>query len=231
MKASLILLISTSALMTGLLACANVKVEVKSLNSGEYDAQQEYSKGKEGKLEGNILKTETRDIDYNYTLHSPYLKHKVLQMADILANAGLFAAAGYVRDHKKGIFIFIDHPPIDKRVVLKQSHRLKRMGRALKRTHDDDYRLAGDILYEISEAIVTDDVSKAKRQVLLLEEFYKEDITRSLGRNSGDDGILRDITDKTIGNIIEAVESFSKAIQNKVIKTLNLQNVIEGSLL
>lgn len=177
-------------------------------------------------LTEKLMAVKTQDIDYNYTLHSKYLKYKVFQTADIIANASLFAATGWIRDHRKRAYIHLGHP-VSKVLVAKQSRKLKKMGFALKRTNDDDYRLAGDILIQLSKTIHANP-GEAKRQVLLLEEFYREDLERPAVAESKDQGQLQGMANEVLGCIRETVGQCTKALQEQALNALNLQNVLGG---
>jgi len=183
---------------------------------------------REKPLTEKLMAVKTQDIDYNYTLHSKYLKYKVFQTADIIANASLFAATGWIRDHRKRAYIHLGHP-VSKVLVVKQSRKLKKMGFALKRTNDDDYRLAGDILIQLSRTILANP-GEAKRQVLLLEEFYREDLVRPAVAEAKDQGQLQGMANEVLGCIRETVGQCTKALQEQALNALNLQNVLGGML-
>gem|GEM_PF-3669335 len=112
---------------------------------------------------------------------------------------------------------------------MKQSRKLKKMGFALKRTNDDDYRLAGDILIQLSRTILANP-GEAKRQVLLLEEFYREDLVRPAVAEAKDQGQLQGMANEVLGCIRETVGQCTKALQEQALNALNLQNVLGGML-
>lgn len=193
-----------------------------------YDASERYQAAKKGTTQGKILSAESTDSDYNYTLGSGYSKHKVLQLADVLANANLFAATGYVRDHGKKRFVFLEHPPIDKRILVAQSRKLRKMANALMRTDDGDYRLAGELLSNMADSISSGNVKTAKRQLLVFEEFYSCDLQKPVEMSTKEEDALKSVAQGVMGEVNSLLDNFKQELQQQALGALNLQNVIGG---
>lgn len=174
-----------------------------------------------------LMSLESRDLNYNDTLHSARQKHMVLKLADLLANAGLLSATGYIRDHAQKKYIFISQPPVDVRIPIRQSRKVRKMGQALSNTNDDDYRLAGSIMIGLADCLSAGDNPGSKRKVLLLEEFY-------LSPNPGDKAMeeneeqLRGIAEEVMGSLKGILNGFSKEAQDKALESLNLQSILGG---
>lgn len=176
-----------------------------------------------------LLAADARDRDYNNTLHDPYLKHQVLNLADLLANAGLLSATGYVRDHKQRKYVFITDPPLDLRIGVKQSRKIRRMGQAMQRTLDDDYKLAGGIMVALADRLAIADGPGAKRQVLLLEEYYSGDLKKHSNKTAQDNEQLRGIADEVMTGVWDVLNQYSLDIQAKALRGLNLDTILGGT--
>lgn len=193
-----------------------------------YDPSQSYESAKKNTAQGRILEAKSSDSDYNYTLGSEYSKHKVMQLADVMANASLFAATGYVRDHKRGKFVFLDHPPVDRRILAGQSRKLRKMSNALKKTNDDDYNLAGKLLDKLADCITSGNAKAAKRQLLVFEEFYSRELEKPENISSKEEEALRSVAQGVMGEVNSLLDNFKQELQQQALGALNLQNVIGG---
>lgn len=178
-------------------------------------------------IKRELLSMESQEQNYNSTLHSRRQRQSVLRLADLLANAGLLSATGYIRDHVMRKYIFISQPPVDIRVPIRQSRKIRKMGQALSNTNDDDYKLAGSIMTGLADCLATGDSAGAKRQVLLLEEFYlaPDPGTKALDDNEEQ---LRSMADEVMGSVRTILNGFSKDAQERSLEALNLKNVLGG---
>lgn len=174
-----------------------------------------------------LLSTEAKEHDYNATLHSEQMKQQVLILADILANAGLLTATGYIRDHKRQKYVFITQPSVDIRVPIRQSRKVRKMGQALLRTRDDDYKLAGSIMICLADCLATGDNPGSKRQVLLLEEFYLRNPVISQREIQGNEQ-LKEIADEVMSNVKSILNQYAGDVQDKALEGLNLKSILGG---
>lgn len=174
----------------------------------------------------DILSELIKNNDFNNTLHSDYLKHKVLSMADTVANTSYFTISGHIRDHKKREFIFIEFPPIDHKEVVLQARKLKKLSRALLRTNDGDYQLAGKLLLQLSNAIAQRERKEANRLIALFEDFYAEDLVKPNNLNDKDQSFLKSLTNSVVDEFKSIFSSVSSNLQKKAIGALNLEAVL-----
>lgn len=179
------------------------------------------------RIKNELMRVESSDLNYNETLHSARQRRVVLKLADLLANAGLLSATGYIRDHVLRKYVFISQQPVDIRVPIRQSRKIRKMGQALKNTNDDDYRLAGGIMTSLADCLATGDNEGAKRQVLLLEEFYLAP-DESINNSEENEEQLRSMSDEVMGSVRTILNGFSKDTQDRALEALNLKNILGG---
>lgn len=214
--------------VAGVVGCvAAFSSNAVAVNKNAHDKYMEYKKGS---FENKMLSVTINNHDFNNTLHSDYLKYRVINLADIIANASYYTLTGYIRNHKTREFVFISSPPIDRKVIVFQKRKLIKLGRALKRTSDDDYKLAGDLLLQLSKAISKENVKEAERLISLFEDFYSDDLKIRKDIKSKDEAMLNDISNSIVGELKGVFSGLSSSIQGEAISALNLKNILGGRL-
>lgn len=209
--------------------CSAAEVKNKSEKDVAYTEVDKFAQNKSG-IEKDILSLTVDKYDFNDTLHSPIMKSRVLFLADITANASYYTMTGYVRDHNKREFIFLSNPPLDRHVTIKQARKLIKFGRALKRTNNDEYVLAGSILIDLARAITQEEKESAKRLISKYEDYFSDEINYKEGKVS-DSEFLSDISNSIVSEVSGIVNTLSGSLQEKAINALNLKNVLGGKLL
>jgi len=102
------------------------------------------------------------------------------------------------------------------------------MGTALKRTNDDDYRLAGQLLFDLGGDIAQQKVDTAKSEVLVIEEFYREDLGTPKEQTAKDSEQLKGMADQVTGSFTSIFGQLSDTVQKDAFDKLNLTDILGG---
>jgi hypothetical protein len=164
--------------------------------------------------------------DFNNTLHSQFLKDRVLKLAAFVANSSYFALTGGVLDFKKRKYIYFSKP-LSIQTRLEQSHKLKKLGQALLRTRDDDFKVAGGVLIDLSNSIAQGDKEASKKSLSKFNDFWLASIKPEPIQGK-DAELLQKISDSIVSEFKSLFGGFTGNVQNSAVEALNLQSVIGG---